>query len=545
MIKEQRKIMIPPNKFEKVKELVKTEIENGDFFFKSDNYEDAITSYKNAVSYYNNYSGDLNERLNLYVKIAECYSKRGDYKNAISYYHKILSKSSKTLRITELIAAEYNGWDNERTLEYYVKSLNLGADEGYFTSAVWLMMKNKKFQQKHIKFFCEKWADKFRIKYLEKMPAFSHSKGDKNKKLNIAYVSTDFYCHAMMSFILPILENHDTSKYNFTLYYLDSKNDFVTKRIKETGMNFVDLPDAGPQEIAKRIYDDKIDIVVDLAGYINTKTFWLFYKPAPIQMQYLGFLNTYGMKELDYIIADEFSIPPEIAGEYTEKPMYLKHGMQKYCFSAPKTKFPPLSLLPPVLKNDYITFGSFNTISKIDNATIALWVRLLESVPNSRLLFYRTQMTDKDKDGIIKLLRHNNADMDRIIFKNEKMPDSHFNIYSQADIALDPLPFSGLTVTIETLLMGVPVLTLAGDTLQSKGTARINKFLGLNSLVAKDEDDFIEKAKQIAQPREIAKFRMTLRQIVMNSDLFNNYSDIARDFEECFDRAWKDYCKFG
>ena len=527
----------------KILNTVRTKIQRANAFWKEDNFEGAIKEYKDALVFYNKYNGNPEERIQIISSIASGYAKLGDYKNSIKYYEILYKEEHRNLNLYNYLAQQYSDYDCEKELDCCLKALDLAPQEGSFISACWLIMKNLKYSQKEFKDFCEKYVNIFRPNYLSKMPAFKHSKPDRNKKLKIGYVSTDFYCHAMMSFVLPIIEYHNFDKYEIILYSINSKHDAVTERLKKTGVNFVDLSEASVQQIAQKIYDDKIDIVVDLSGYVNTKAFWLFYKPAPIQMQYMGFLNTYGMKEVDYIITDKFSIPEEIADEYTEKPLYLEHGMEKYCFSSPNTKLPSVNPAPPCLINGYVTFGSFNTINKIDNETIALWVKVMEAVPNSRLLIYRTQMNDKVKEGLIRLLERNNADMSRVILKNDARQDSHFKIYEQADIALDPLPFSGLTVTVETMLMGVPVLCMCGETLQSKGTTRINQRLGMRRFIAENKEDYIEKAKQLSKPEVIINLRNTLRNHIMSSDLFNNYKEIAEDFENCFNQAWEDYCK--
>lgn len=518
-----------------------TEIDFADSLVNEKKYEDAITIYKGLLGKIDkSYQYNICE---IYRKLGNSYWYLKDSTNARIYYEKTLDFCTTNKSIYEMLASLYARLDCKKTLKYYLKSIELGADISYFTSATWLMMKDCTYTQEKLKENFEFYVNKFRPKYLEKMPAFNHAKPNANKKINIAYVSTDFYCHAMMSFILPILENHNTKKYNFTLYSLDNKPDAVTDRIKKTGIKFIDLSNNTVQEIAQRIYNDKIDIVIDLAGYVNSKAFWLYYKPAPIQMQYLGFLNTYGMKEVDYIITDEYSIPPKIAKYYTEKPMYLEHGMQKYCFSHPNTNVPECNIEPPCVKNGYITFGSFNTVSKIDDYTISLWLRLLNEVPNSRLLFYRTQMHEEEIARLTYLLEKHHADMSRVTFENTPRKDTHFKIYEQADIALDPVPFSGLTITIETILMGVPVLCMNHETLQAKGTARVNKALGLDELVCNNEDEYIQKGKAIATIEQVKKYRESLRYLLATSTIFNNYKQIAEDFEECFDRAFADYCK--
>jgi predicted O-linked N-acetylglucosamine transferase (SPINDLY family) len=215
--------------------------------------------------------------------------------------------------------------------------------------------------------------------------------------------------------------------------------------------------------------------------------------------------------------------------------------MQKYCFSHPNTTVPPCDPEPPCVKNGYITFGCFNTLGKIDNYTAKLWSRLLKEIPNAKLLIYRTQLSDDFKARISEMLEQNGADMQRVMFRNDKQ-SPHFLIYGEADIALDPVPFSGLTVTIETILMGVPVLCKKHETLQSKGTSRVNYSLGLDELVAEDEEDFIAKAKRLADVDVIKKYRESLRYKLVTSSIFTDYG-IAADFEDCIDRAWQEWCK--
>ena len=532
---------VPVKKLQNEELLAK--IHFADSLVKEKSYTDAITVYKEVLAKIENRKDLAWDITEINRKIGDCYWFLKDNKNAIEYYENTLKFYTNNRSIYEVLSGLYSKLDTNKTIEYYQKALALGSNESYFQNLTWLMIKDSRYRQKDIKEIFESYVDKFRPKYLNLMPVYTHGEERKikDKKLNIAYVSTDLYCHAMMTFMLPIFETHNTNKYNFTFYSINDKTDMVTDRIKNTGINFVDLSKATPQEIARKIYEDKIDIVIDLAGYVNTKLFWLLYKPAPIQMQYLGFLNTYGMKEVDYLITDEHSIPKEMSKFYTEKPLYLPKPLQKYCFCHPKTNVAPCNPEPPCVRNGYITFGCFNNINKIDDYTIKLWSKLVEEIPNCKLMFYRTQMGEPERERLTKMLKKYGADMDRIIFKNE--PQSpHFLIYDHADIALDPIPFSGLTITVETCLMGVPVLCLMHETLQSKGTSRININLGLEELNAKDEQDFIQKAKDIANIESIKKYREELRYKLLTSPIFNDYREMSLAFEDCFDKAWKEYC---
>ena len=147
------------------------------------------------------------------------------------------------------------------------------------------------------------------------------------EKLHIGYLSSDFKCHAMAQFVMPFMKNHDMKKYDFTLYSTTTTSDFVTEQYKNLGMEWKDCNGLSNKQLANVIHEDCVDILVDLSGLTHCRCFAHFYKPAPVIMQYLGFVNTCGMREIDYIFADDFTIPKGLEKDYTEKPLYLNTYM--------------------------------------------------------------------------------------------------------------------------------------------------------------------------------------------------------------------------
>ena len=495
-------------------------IASADNLYKESRFDEAISMYNNVlVQLDESFAFD---RCELYRKIGNCYYAQQNKDGARRAYEKTLDYCTTNGSIYAILAYLYYYVDNDIAIDYYTKTVEITpTDEVSLSSKCLTILKSHKYSQKMIKETFEKDMEKFKSIIMRNETPYSHRDRDlKNKKkLHIGYLSSDFYSHAMMQFILPLLENHNLDKFDFTLYSTTKKTDHVTEKIKNLGMRWQDCRELTNKQLAKVIYDDKVDILVDLSGFTHCRCFALFYKPAPVQMQYLGFVNTMGMKDIDYIFADDYTIPKDMAKYYTEKPLYLNTWMQRFDFNKDDPKWPAINELP-YKKNGYITFGSFNCPSKINDYTIELWSKLLKNVENSKLLVYRTQMTNDVIERFKGKFAKFGIGMDRLIFNNMPFSGPHFYVYQMADIALDPTPFNGLTVTLELIAMGIPVLTLAGKSMQSRGCARINKALKLDDLVAENEEQYIKKAQRLAKNiYKLEKYRNTLRDTLAKSIL--------------------------
>ncbi|MCD7780822.1 MAG: hypothetical protein LUH05_09155, partial [Candidatus Gastranaerophilales bacterium] len=367
---------------------------------------------------------------------------------------------------------------------------------------------------------------------------FNHDekKTNKDRKINIGYLSSDCYSHTMMNYILPIWENHNKEEFNFFIFNGSEKKDTVTEKIEKTGIKMIDCSKMSDNSIAETIYNKNIDILVDLGGYTHLKVFSLIYKPAPVIILYLGYLNTLGMKEVDYILTDRYTIPEDKAYLYTEKPLYIDKGYQIFT----DKKIPEISE-NPYKTNNYITFGSFNCTSKFNDTIFFMWAKILEKVPNSKLLIYRTQLTKSIIKHIKSSFEKLDIPLDRIIFSLKKY-SSHYEAYSLADISLDPYPFSGMSIAIETALMGVPTVTLSGEGMQSRGAGRINHIIGLEDLNANCGDDYVQIAVNLAADKQrLESLRNTLREKINKSDIKQSAVEFTRDLEDKYKKAFNDF----
>jgi len=250
-------------------------------------------------------------------------------------------------------------------------------------------------------------------------------------------------------------------------------------------------------------------------------------------------VSTTGLSNVDYLITDNIISPPDIADDFfTEK---LTRLTSFICYS------PPLEQVdlgpPPVIENGYITFGSFNNLAKINNSVVSTWSEILLSVPKSRIKLVTGGFKDRTLCfRYLQLFSKYGITKDRVEFSSAILSrEAYLSQYNSIDIALDTFPFSGGTVTDETIYMGVPLITLAGGT--EMGLMSKSKLLRLNmgELVAKTEDDYIKIATRLAQDiNKIKNFKIDIRKLALGT-IFDGKNHVI-ELEQAYRRMWKNYC---
>ena len=513
-------------------------LDKGQAFFDEKKYIEAIKLYKIALVMYGK-NLEKHSLAGLYIRIANSYYSLDDKDKAALYYEKYLELYPEgQASVFTRLAHIYYYLDSDKSIDYHNKSLNLSVNKYDASCKLFAMTKSSFYSQQDIKEESEYEVDLLKNTLYKNVRPYTHKnkKNKKSEKLNIGYLSSDCYAHTMMNYILPIWENHNKEEFNFVIFNGAEKDDATTEKIRNTGIKIVPCANKNDDVIAKLIYDEKIDILIDLGGYTHMKVFSAFYKPAPIIISYLGYLNTLGMKEVDYILTDRYTIPEEYADLYTEKPLYLDKGYQIFA-----EKSLPEVVKCPYDENGYITYGCFNCSSKLSDATIFIWSQLLLKDKESKLLLYRTQFTKRVIRALkIKFAKYGIGE-DRLIFNNKAL-NPHFKAYSMADIALDPYPFSGMSIAIEAALMGVPTITLVGEGMQSRGAGRINSLIGLDKFNTTSGEEYIAAALKLSKDKEKLKvLRVTLRDKVNNSELRVNPQDFALDLESKFRKIWQDF----
>lgn len=369
------------------------------------------------------------------------------------------------------------------------------------------------------------------------MPAARPSRKRSDRPLKIGYVSPDFRRHSVSCFIEPLLKHHDRSAVDVHCYYNHDTRDEITERFATLADHWLDIAGLDDADVAQRIAEDGIDILIDLAGHTSGNRLGVFARrPAPIQFSWLGYLCTTGVEAIDFRLCDPRTDPPGRSEAWqTEKPARLPNA--QWCYQ-PQVSPPQPGPLPRVA-NGYWTFGSFNQASKLNTRLLNTWARLLDAIPDSHLRFVGiTHSLMEEKIRTIFADRGISADRLEIV---GRIPiDAYFSHYREIDIALDSLPYNGATTTCDALLMGVPVATVAGDRSIARGGVSLLSVVGLTEWIAASRDDFVEMMRTRTQdPEKMANLRATLPATMRASALMDG-ARFARDLEGVFQAAWNE-----
>lgn len=364
-----------------------------------------------------------------------------------------------------------------------------------------------------------------------------------NRRLRVGYISPDFCEHSVAYFFEPLLANHSPDKIETFCYADVAQPDATTKRLQSLAKHWRATHGIGDRELAERIHADRIDILVDLTGHtINNRLLVFSAKPAPVQVTYLGYPNTTGLAAMNYRLTDEYADPSGQSDSYhTEKLFRLPQGF--LCYLAPANA-PPVAPTP-VATRGYVTFGSFNNLSKVTPTVVALWADLLRTTPHSRLALKSHSLSSHyARKRTLQLFAENGIGPERIEFlKRDQTVTGHLNSYSEIDIALDTFPYNGTTTTCEALFMGVPVVTLAGQTHASRvGVSLLNQ-IGATDLIAATPQDYVRIASRLAQdPNALAQKRGSLRGQLTASPLCDarRFTD---DVEHAYREMWGKWCQ--
>lgn len=340
------------------------------------------------------------------------------------------------------------------------------------------------------------------------------------KRLRVGLVSGDLHNHPVGYFLESILAHIDPTRIELIAYLTRRKDDDLTTRIQPYFLDWKSLYGLSDEEAARLIVADGVHLLLDLSGHTGANRLEIFaWKPAPVQASWLGYFATTGVAEMDWLLADEVGVPSAHQIHFTEKIWYLPDT--RLCFTPPKLA-PEVTALP-ALDNQFITIGCFQNLSKIGDEVLCLWSRVLQAIPNARIrLQNRLFNDDSVRERFAARLDPCGIDSSRVTLHGPSNLGAYLAAYAEVDFILDTFPYPGGTTTCEALWMGVPTLTLAGDSLLSRQGASLLTAAGLADWVAENEDDYVAKAVLHATDLErLSSLRGKLRQQVMASPLFD------------------------
>jgi protein O-GlcNAc transferase len=381
------------------------------------------------------------------------------------------------------------------------------------------------------------WAQRHTPPLLPNQLRYANDRSS-DRCLKIGYVSPDFTAHAVGRFMVPVMDHHDHEKYEIHCFSSVSRPDETTEWFRRLADHWYDIRGQSDRAVVELIRGQKIDILVDLALHTRGNRLLVFaQKPAPVQATFLAYCGTSGMEMMDYLIADPYLLPPGEEKFICETPVRLPSTY--WCFR-PLPATPDVNLLP-AQSGGGVTFGCLNSYGKVNSEVLSLWGQILKAVPDSRLLLHAAEGSHRQRAR--DQLANMGVDPNRLDFEAYVPFSEYFQQYHEIDIALDPFPFAGGTTTCDALWMGVPVISLAGNTTVSRGGLSILTNAGLPELVAKSVEEYIRIAVDLAAdlPR-LAHLRATMRERMQHSPLMNEKRYVA-DLEAAYRMMWRNWCE--
>ncbi|MBN2427665.1 MAG: tetratricopeptide repeat protein [Deltaproteobacteria bacterium] len=357
------------------------------------------------------------------------------------------------------------------------------------------------------------------------------------QRLRIGFVSGDLYNHPVGFFLESLLGVFNRDRVELVAYPTKPKADGLTARIKPYFDAWAPLYGLSDEAAAHMVHKDGVHILIDLSGHTSHNRLPMFaWKPAPVQASWLGYFATTGLPEIDYFLADEVGVPETQRANFTETLWYLPDT--RLCFSAPELDLPVAPL--PALENGYITFGCFQMLTKVGDAVLGTWNAVLNALPTARLRWQCAQFNDQEVVAqTFERLQRVGIDPARVKLHGSMSRADYLASHAEADMILDTFPYPGGTTTCEALWMGVPTLTLAGDTLLSRQGASLLTAAGLEDWIAASEAEYIDKAvAKASELQKLAFLRAELRSQVLESPLFDA-SRFAHNFEDALWAMWR------
>jgi len=483
------------------------------FYLAYSNLADTLilsTRFSEAIEIYNSFIrlnlGNNEELADSYYKLASLQGNIGDLENAFKNYDIAISYS-KNINYIKGYIFHYNFYEKFDPKKYF-ELINI-------------------------------YLNNLNIKKI----TLEKNKYQKSNKIRIGFLSADLREHAVGYQVVGVLEKLSLDK-NFEIYFYNldkiiDSTDKITLRFKILSTYWFDAIGISAEELAKKIYLDDIEILFDLSGYTGNNLLEVFlYKPAPIQISWAGYLASTGIKEIDYIIVDPHVVSDDFGDYFVEKPLVLNDSWSTL------TVFEDVATTNeiPFSRNKYLTFGSFNSIYKINKNTVKLWSKILNTLSYSKLKLINFAFNDDKVKKIFKELFYiYGVKEEQLIFLSNVKRNELFHHYNDIDIALDTFPYGGGTTSFEAAWMSVPLLTKIEKSFLSRCGKSINSNLGLNDWICTTDDEYVSKAIKFGN--DINYLKKTKEFLITNKSknkLFNTDS-FAKNLSFTLKKIWHDY----
>ena len=486
-----------------------------DLLVALDNFKNAYLKGKNTLQGLHS----LENFANVSIELENHTNSYDFFLNSVKFYEEVEKQNTYNEKLVGAISKVYKRLLNvKKRIETLKKTIDQGTQNKLFWCS-YIYTNNFSYNWKQIDYykFSEKFKNfskKYEIKKNKNVIKFDF------EKPRIGFVSGSVNPnHSTNYFLESLLKNIDIKKidiYFFSLTDLKEENNFDIK-IKKYFKKWINISELNLENSIKIIQKNKINILIDLMGATGPNKIELFQnRVSPIQILWLGYNNTVGLKNLDYLILDTNLIKQNEEEMYHEEIIKLKNIWNSHTgfdFKRKKNE-------SPYKRNKYITFCSFNNYLKISDDVVETWSEILKKVPNSKLLLKSS--TKFNKKSILKKFNKLNLDDSLIVLDHCKSHEDHLMQYKEADLALDTFPYTGVTTSFEALWMNVPVLTMKGFNSNSRCGESINLNANIEFFIAKDKEEYIDKAIYISENLEkLDHYRDKLFDEILSSPLFN------------------------
>jgi predicted O-linked N-acetylglucosamine transferase (SPINDLY family) len=365
---------------------------------------------------------------------------------------------------------------------------------------------------------------------------------DPTRQLRIGYISADFYDHVSAFFLLPLFRHHDRRQFEVFCYDAQGAHyDKVTRQMQDQVQHWRKIDKLTDTQVAGLVRQDQIDILVDLKLHTADNRLGVFAeKPAPVQATWLGYPGTTGLDAIDYRLTDPCLDPPGFDDAcYSERSIHLSDTF--WCYD-PLTNEPAVNA-PPCLETGFVTFGCLNNLCKVNEQVLQLWVRVLKTTDRSRLMMLCPK--GSHRQPLLEMLQREGIQLDRIELVANLPRAQYLDLYHRIDVGLDTFPYNGHTTSLDSFWMGVPIITLVGQTVVGRAGVSQLTNLGLTELIAHTPDQYVQLAAALASdlPR-LAELRRTLRQRMQASPLMDA-PRFARNIETAYREMWRKWCQEG
>jgi len=383
------------------------------------------------------------------------------------------------------------------------------------------------------------WARRHAARYFSRSNPLANSP-EPERRLRVGYVSGDFRHHSVAQFFEPVLGRHDRGGFEIFCYYNLSRNDATTERLRRSADCWRDIASKSDEEVADLVRADEIDVLVDLSGHTKSNRLLVFArKPAPVQATWLGYLNTTGLDAIDYRITDPQASPEGLLDALHSERLLRLPDCQ-WCYQPPPDC--PEVTSPPSTRAGAVTFGAFSSLAKIGSRVITLWCRLLERLPDARLLIVGLGL-DSIREEYLSRFAGRGIATERVSLRDFQSFRDYLALHQAVDVMLDTFPYAGGTTSCHALWMGVPVVSLVGDSAPARSGVSLLRAIGLEELVAETPERYLDIAADLAgNPERLSTLRTGMRARMSASPLMD-IAPFTRHLEKAYRSMWRRWCE--